>query len=401
MSRHTSIFSSYVFLEIRGRLPERFLNICRNRGIPLYEVQSIVTSIGTVYTVTMKLKDFWRIRPIARKSKCILFVKKRLGIPFFLKKYRFRIAFICGGIYCLWLIYLLSSYLWSISVTGGFIHTEEELLEYLKEQHIVCGMRHKTIDCDKLEKQLRIDYPDIGWVSAELKGTKLLVRIAETGVAEPAPSKEVKSNICATSDGIVVSVICTRGTPMVCNGDVVKKGDVLISGIIPVLGDNDTLVNTHYVAAEGEVVLQTVKRYEYRFSDKKVIKTASGDKKKGISFYWKGKKIFSLIPSHNYEKYDIIQKDVSFFWNNYFHLPVLVKKLEVSEYKEQFSRYTESEIEQITAEALKQYEDYLIRNGTKIIRTSVATAKERGFIVSSGSLIIQSAAWEHVPITEE
>lgn len=401
MKSRNTFFYSYVFIELRGKMPERFLTICKARNIPLYDVYCTVSEHRSVYTARMRLADYYRIRSIARKTGCFPIIKKRLGLPFLLKKYKARIVFLSGGLYFFWLIYLLSTFLWSITVSGGFLHTQEELKGYLKEKNIMCGMRCSEIDCDRLEKQIRLDYPDIGWVSAELKGTKLILQISETNQPGIGKISETESNLCATADGIVVSILCTLGTPLVKEGDVVKKGDVLISGIVPVIGDNETQVNTHLVAAQGNILLQSVKQYEYRFSEKKHQKQSTGNEKKGISFYWKNNKLFSVIPSHNYEKYDIIQKDVSFFWNEFFHFPFLIKKLELCEYTEFETEYMSEEIDQITRTALEQYTEYLKNNGTEVIGTAVTTTVRDGFIISEGKLIIQSAAWERVPIMEE
>lgn len=401
MKKYKMIFCSYVFIEIRGKMPERFLSICKRRNIPLYEVYPCVTGKGTVYTAVMRLRDFWKLRPIARKADCVLLVKKRMGLPFFLHKYRSRLVFFAGGLYCFWLITLLSTFLWSITITGGFVHTQEELTAYLKEKNIVCGMRCSKIDCDRLEKQMRIDYPDIGWVSAELKGAKLIVQISETNQPGREDVPQEKSSLCASVDGIVRTILCTKGTPLVKEGDVVKKGDVLISGIVPVVGDNETLVSTNYVAAEGKIVLQSVKQYEYRFPAVKISKVFTGREKKGISFFWKKEKIFSLIPSHKYEKYDIIQRDVLLFWNEYFHFPVLLKKTSIQEYEQETSEYTKEEIEQLAGAALDRYVQYLTENGTKLLQAELATELEDGYILSRGKLVILSEAWERVPITEE
>lgn len=400
MKTYNKQLTSYVFLELKGKMPERFLSICKARNLPVYDICCNVTKKGTITTARMRLSDYYRIRPAARKAGCFPVVRKRLGILFFLKRYKARLVFFFGGLYFFWLIYLLSTFLWSIRVSGGFVHTTEELTAYLAEKGIRCGIRHRTIDCDSLEKQIRLDYPDIGWVSAELKGTKLILQISETSQPQKA-SETTESSICASSDGIVVSILCTNGTPLVKEGDVVRKGDILISGIVPIIGDNDTLVDTKLVAADGTVILQTMKNYEYRFSGTKQLRTATGNETNGISFYWRNNKIFSVMPSHNYENYDIIQKDMAIFRNNLFHLPFLLKTQTICEYSVAESTYSEEEIREIAETALQEYIEYLKNNGTKVISAFCETLETEGWFISRGQLIIQSPAWERVPVTEE
>ena len=268
MKRLFDYFTGTVFVELCGTSPERFFNVCRSRKIPLYDVSTRVTDKGTVYVAKLKLRDYFRVRSAAKKAHCIPYVRKRIGLPFFIKKYRNRIAFFAGGIYCFWLIWLLSRFVWDISVSGGFVHTEEELLSYLRETGVVCGMRCEEINCTEIERRLRIDYPDIGWVSAELRGTKLFLRVAETDMPMLQEENNTPVHLVATADGMVDSLVCRRGTPLVKEGDVVKKGDILVSGVISVIGDNDVEVNRYAVTADADITLKTVKNYSYSFSRK-------------------------------------------------------------------------------------------------------------------------------------
>ena len=126
-----------VFVEFRGTSPERFFNVCRSMNIPLYDICTHVTEQGIVTVAKMKLRDYRKVRSVAKKSHCIPYIKKRIGLPFLLKKYRKRVVFFAGGVYFLWLMWLLSRFVWDISITGGFVYTEEELLSYLREHSIV------------------------------------------------------------------------------------------------------------------------------------------------------------------------------------------------------------------------------------------------------------------------
>ena len=81
-----------VFVELSGRSPEHFFNICRSRKIPLYGISTQVTEKGTCYVARMRLKDYRKIRPTAKKARCIPYIRKRIGVPFLVKKYRKRIV---------------------------------------------------------------------------------------------------------------------------------------------------------------------------------------------------------------------------------------------------------------------------------------------------------------------
>jgi len=401
MRRLFDYFTGTVFVELRGTSPERFFNVCRSRKIPLYEVTTRVTDKGTVYVAKMKLKDYFKVKHAAKKAHCIPYVRKRIGLPFFIKKYRSRIAFFAGGIYCFWLIWLLSRFVWDISVTGGFVHTEEELLSYLRGTGVVCGMRCEEVDCTEMERQLRIDYPDIGWVSAELRGTKLFLRVAETDMPMLQEESSTPVHLVATADGIVETLTCRKGTPLVKEGDVVKKGDVLVSGVVSVIGDNDVEVNRYAVAADADITLKTVKKYTHSFPRKTEEKTFTGKEKTGFTFSYGNKKIFSHMPSHSYTNYAIITEDAVLSLHKHFPLPFRVQKSTVSEYIPEVRDYTKEEAEGLAKQALDRYLAYLTENRTTVLDTEVKTVVGKDTVKTEGKLLLLAEAWEQVAVQED
>ncbi len=394
-------FTGTVFVELKGTSPERFLNVCRSRKIPLYEVGTQVTEKGTVYVAKMKLRDYFRVRSAAKKAHCIPLVKRKNGLPFFLKRYRNRIAFLAGGIYCIWLMWLLSRFVWDISVTGGFVHTEEELLSYLRETGVVCGMRCETVDCMNIERQLRIDYPDIGWVSAELRGTKLFIKVAETDMPPTREADTTPVHLVATTDGMIENLVCRKGTPLVKEGDIVRKGDILVSGIISVIGDNDIEVNRYPVAADADITLRTIKKYSHIFSRKTEERDYTGNQKTGYIISFGNKKIFSHMPSHSYTNYAIITEDAVLALHKHFPLPFRMQKSVIAEYVPRVRTYSEEEAETLAEEALARYISYLEQNKTMVFSTEIKTSVEADTVKTEGKLVLLTDAWETLTVSED
>ena len=116
-------------------------------------------------------------------------------------------------------------------------NTLRAILKFLSENNIKAGIKKKNIDGSKIEEEIRLAYEDIGWVSAEVKGTRLIIRIRETNMPTPVIRTTAPSHIVATKDAVIKEIITRSGTPMVKPGDVVRKGDILVSGIIEVMDD--------------------------------------------------------------------------------------------------------------------------------------------------------------------
>lgn len=390
-----------VLVELRGTSPERFLNICRSKKIPIYDISKLVTKKGTVTCAFLRLKDYKRIRPVARKSHCIPYLKKRIGFPFFLHRFKSRIVFFAGTIYFLWFVWLLSCFLFDIRISGGFLHTEDELLSYLKTQNIVCGMRRSDIDCAEIERRMRIDYPDIGWVSAELLGSKLLLRISETQAKQESTKGTEPVHLVAAADGIIEQLVIRTGRKMVSVGDVVRKGDILVSGVVPIIGDNETLVNQVAVKADADILMKTIKQYRCSVAAFVEEKQFSPKNRSGYSLYLGKQKIFSYLPSHPDSNYDIITKEFVPSELSKFPLLFRLTKTTVCEFTSYQRKLTKEEQEDALQRSFQRYRDYLFLHGTTILSAKLSKRTENNKAIQEGRLVLLSACYEEVPVLQE
>ena len=69
----------YVRISVRGYAPERFMNLCANRAIVLWELNGH----DGFYTMCISLSDFFKIRDIVHKTKTRVAVLEKKGLPFF------------------------------------------------------------------------------------------------------------------------------------------------------------------------------------------------------------------------------------------------------------------------------------------------------------------------------
>ena len=216
----------YLRIRISGYGTERFLNACRHRGIKLWDMKPS----GNSYEMNISIKGFRQIKPIVRKTGAKVIIIRRIGLPFFLYRYRRRKLFFAGAVLCLLFIYTLSRFIWSIDIRGNLTRTDETLLEFLQTKDIRNGMRISDINCGEIVKDIRKEYNDIIWVSASIEGTKLIVQIkenqdviqaehpdAEAGGADTGPV-----DIVADKDCLITGMITRKGVPMVKEGMQVK-----------------------------------------------------------------------------------------------------------------------------------------------------------------------------------
>ncbi|MBP3542847.1 MAG: sporulation protein YqfD, partial [Lachnospiraceae bacterium] len=158
-ARRINRVRGYLLILIQGGSPERFLNICNVHQIEIWNLNH--TPEG--YECNISIADFKRLKPIVRKTRTRLMIRKRYGVPFFLYKYRHRKAFFIGIVSAFLAIYMLSLFVWDIHLVGNYSHTEQSLLDYLSEEQITHGMKISEVDCDRIEKLIRNKYDDIVW----------------------------------------------------------------------------------------------------------------------------------------------------------------------------------------------------------------------------------------------
>mgnify|MGYP000565062807 CR=1 FL=1 len=107
-------WKGYVLVRLRGGEPERFLNLCRSRGIELWDLQITEEGCQGLMTVPGILAS----RELQKKSGIRLRVLKRFGLPFFLRKTE-RERLFAGLAVCLSLLYSLSFFsFWDIQIEG-------------------------------------------------------------------------------------------------------------------------------------------------------------------------------------------------------------------------------------------------------------------------------------------
>jgi len=329
----------YLILELQGDAKERFINLCKNREIEIIHI----FLINNTWFCKIKCRDYKKIRSFIRKTGCICKIKEKRGLPFRIKEIKRRRGLIVGSVLFILIITQCSGRIWHISVEGGFLHTREQMLKVMQEElGVYGGVPSGQVDCFQIEKKLRLDYNEIGWISVEKRGCSMFVRLNESTMPQNSGIREQPGHIVAAQDGVVRKLEVMAGIPQVKIGDTVRKGDILISGIIPIMGDYEELIRKEPVVAEGKVYLESDFSYQARFSmryEEKIWK----DQRLGLDFFLFGEKIFSYIPRYSEGKYDIMSVDiVPYAFDDYF-VPVLLRKYRILQYDSKVSVMTEQE----------------------------------------------------------
>jgi len=310
--------AGYLVVRVRGIGLEKFINLCSAENIYLWDVIRIQNTLQ----VKMSLHHFKRIRSIARKTKCRIYIETKRGLPFVFIKLKKRKLLMLGGILFLVILYVLSSMIWYIDVTGAKTLKEEEILGQLEKLGFETGIWKYGIDLKNIENKLLLNNQQISWVDIKIKGIKAIVEIVEK--TPPPPIKSITPcSVVARDEGLITEIVVLKGEPVVKEGDMVEKGQVLISGIIEI-----EEAQPYYVHADGRVI---AKRWYKKGTEIPVIehfKVKTGNKKIVYKMRSANREIFLTNPDLPFKDY-IMEKETKtlFKWRNIKLSVELIKEI--------------------------------------------------------------------------
>ena len=339
----------YLTINVEGYFIERFINMCRNKNILLWNIKRknssfIICKIG--------IKEFKKIRDIARKTKCKITITSKKGIPFIFEKYKKRKIFLLMMCIISGLLFVLSQFVWNIEVkiTGDTLN-EDEIINSLNENGLYIGEKKSSIDVKEIINNVRLKREDISWIGIEIKGTNAIVEVVE---AEEKPEVVDENDYCSiVSDkpGKILKVIANNGTAMVKPGDIVKEGSLLIAGWI-----EGKYTGTRFVRADGKIdaLVWYTETGSVKLNEKKIEKTGNTEKKYALNINNFRINLYKKLS--NFEKYDTIYtaKKIKIFSN--FYIPVELIECNNFEIKEENVNYSEDEAK---AEAKRRAEEKL------------------------------------------
>lgn len=217
----------YVNISVEGYYIERFINICIASGIFLWNVK---IKRSTNAYANVGLKDFKKLREIAKKTKCKIKIQTRRGMPFLLHRYKKRKVFFLLLAIITVLIYLTSKFVWNIEIKGIDRIEEEEILGELEACGLRVGSKKDRINTVDIVNKIRLERDDIAWMRIDMRGTNIIVQIAETTEKPDIVKQDEYCNIVADKDCQIVKITANNGTKVVEEGDIIKKGSMLIGG---------------------------------------------------------------------------------------------------------------------------------------------------------------------------
>lgn len=387
----------YVEVRLEGDYPERLFNMCRSHGIELWDIRQKDNEV----ICNMSCVDFVHMPPLTRKTGTKVKVLQKTGLPFYIFFLKKRLIFFIGVALCLFMLNMMTRYVWAIEYVGNMQISDDELTDFLEAEGIRYGMRKELLDCEAEEKQLREAFPLITWTSVYFEGTKLYVEIKENEKRTQPQLSTGGMDIVATQAGTITSIITRNGIPKVKAGDTVEAGQLLVAGAVPVYDESQSIVDYQLYEADADIRLSTVESYHASQNELYPVIVYTQQAVSGVFIEFAGIRLESLLPVKSDRTYEVIQEKKQFVLLENMYLPVFYGTVTKKEYCIQYRNYTKEELSRLLMDGFDKFILCLQQKGVQIIEKDVKMVKNRKGMEINADLLVVKPTGEKTAIRQE
>lgn len=255
--------------ELRGCMPEVYINACLNRGIELVSVKrtddftlEILVPSGCLREAeALAEKNGFELCAFQRDRAWMGFLKRRIFPAF--------VAFLVIGI-----LFWSKFYVWEISISGNDRVRDGEILSALKESGVSSGEFWPGFSADNIRSEVLAAIPELSWITVNMHGSRAEVIAVERKEKPEMVYEGGSASIVADKQGFVRRVEALAGQSAVKAGEIVKSGDVLISGVL-----ESSFAPPDFTRARGSVKAETNTEYQAVIPSESALRRYTGEEK--------------------------------------------------------------------------------------------------------------------------
>ncbi len=172
-----------------------------------------------------------KIAPALDKLNIMVYIINIYGFKRICSKYGKRYGLLCGFFIFAALLWISTLFVWRIDIIGNELISKEQISAELSEMGVKVGSKISDIDRQTIASYFLKEHPELSWAALNFKGTTVILNLKET---ESRPDEVTENGplLVASEGGVIKSILVYEGSAVVKVGTVVKKGDVLITGLI-------------------------------------------------------------------------------------------------------------------------------------------------------------------------
>lgn len=364
----------YIRISIEGYYIERFINICGNEKITIWNLKR---NKNVKLELNIGIKDLKKVAKIAKQTKCKMKIIKKKGLPFLFNRYRKRKLFFVFLLVIIIGLGISSNFVWNIQIVEEDKESIENLYQDVVESGLEIGKMKSKINTKDIINKVRLKRNDIAWMGIELKGTNAIVKVVKATAKPEIVDDNEYCNIVSDKQGIITKINAQNGTIAIKVGDTVNVGTTLINGWM-----EGKYTGLRYVHAKGEIQAKV-----WHTKNKKILynateKTETGNIENKYQIKINNFEINLSKRLSKFKIYDTIVLENKFKIFSDFYLPISLVKITNKEIKEEQKNYNVEQAKDLGIEQLQEELDNEIEDKSKVVNKIINTyEKEDGIEV--------------------
>lgn len=338
------------------------------------KVISLYEENGSVYLKTLSTEKK-KLTRLCSDNSWNLDIVREYGIWHRIRGYIKRYGIAAGVVIGLALLLILSNIALDIRVVGTDDPDEiRNIKEIVANEGIKPGAYIPSLNFLKAESSLFSISDDIAWVSIGHSGSVVTVNVSMATPRVRSDAGRMPCNIVAKRDGQIIKADVMVGELCTLLGNAVKKGDILVSGIV----DNKN-GGAYYYHAMASITAQYTQTIELSQS---LIDVVSLDKetvyRKYLSFFDFDICITPFVKPFTEAKISSSTVPISFFG---IKLPIGIRTVSYTKTKDYEIMYTEAEAKEILMNKINLYEKNLIADQSIISKETDIETNDSGVYI--------------------
>ena len=222
-----NFFRGQIHISIKGAYPERFINVCAQNGIAFWDLEQIDDRHMTARVFP---SGYEKLMAYAPSCMCLVSPVEKQGVPFLARKLKGR-SVLLGGLLVLTMgLWFLSRFIWNIEVVGVGEQKAALILQNLADIGVDVGTYAPSVDIAVIKNEMLLRMEELSWLTVNVKGTLATVEVRERMPVPVIVDATISCDVVAQKTGVIVDMDTLLGFPQVQRGEMVQRGQVLVSG---------------------------------------------------------------------------------------------------------------------------------------------------------------------------
>jgi similar to stage IV sporulation protein len=172
LTKLTKYIFGFVVFTAKGGFVERFINICAVRRISIWDVQLN----HNVIKASISVRDFKKLRSVARKTGVNISLCDKCGLPFYIRAHSDRVGLFIGVCIFVFFMTVMNTRVWCIHTVGSDKISREQMLIAADKAGLDYGIKVKNFDEEKAAREIYKSFNgELSWIKVNIKGSLAVI----------------------------------------------------------------------------------------------------------------------------------------------------------------------------------------------------------------------------------